>query len=217
MKELKFGDNLPNQGSLYVNLKDKGDKITFRIAKDPVYTGKHFRQVENSWEVLDCPRINNPESETECDLCGMYFGIMGEAKKFKETDKVKYEQLQKEARPFNAAISFYFPVLNRDEKKFQILRTTVGVRNKLNEEFQAGVDIMAVDWVLRNTGSASPRDRYSLIRVDSAQVLPLDDKEKSELEKAASYDMNRISDKVKPAAETEADDSLVEQADSLSK
>jgi hypothetical protein len=216
MRLQNWGEQLPNMGNFFASVKKKGDSITFRIAQPPVYTGKHFTQTDEGWVVTECPRINNPENSEVCELCEQYFEIMKEAKVLKEKDSKKYEDLRKKARPYNVAIQYYFPILNRDTKQFQILRTTLGVRNKLDEQYQSGVSVMESDWILRNTGSDSPRDLYSIIRKDSSEVEPFDEKEIEEFQKAVYYDMLKISDNVsKRVMDDEADNSLVEQADEI--
>ena len=92
------------------------------------------------------------------------------------------------------SITFYFPVLNREEGKFGILQTTRGVRNKINEFYENGTDVFSKDFVLRNTGSDSPKDLYSLTIVDSSDTPPLTEEEEEELKKAKEFDMSTIND-----------------------
>ncbi len=187
---LAFGQNMKSSGNFYVRVKEKGDQIIFRIAQAPAYSGKHFQQKEQGWDVTDCPRINN---ETECETCETYFQLMGEAKKIKDVDKTKYEKTVGEARRFNVAVAFYFPVLNRDTEEFAILQTTQGVRNKINEFHENGTKVFERDWILRNTGAVG-KDRYSVAPVDSADSDPLTDKEKVELKKAQDFDIQSINE-----------------------
>jgi hypothetical protein len=208
MRRLSIGEKLPSQQDLYVNVKEKGDSVTFRLAQDPVYTGKHFVKTGETWKIYDCPRINNPESGDTCERCEEYFAMMKTAKEALESgDKDASEEIKKQARNFSVSIQFYFPILNRDTKMFQVLRTTMGIKNKLDEEALSGVNVMGSEWILRNTGSTSPRDRYSLTRKDSADVLPLDEREETEFKKAENYDLMSISDNVSPVVE---EDSSVE-------
>lgn len=188
---LAFGEQLPSAGNIYLKVKQKGDKVQFRIAQNPSYIGKHFIQKEDGWDVPGCPRINSQE---ECEMCELYFKGMAEAKKYKENDEKKYKELEKEVRKYKCSITFYFPVLNRDTEAFAILQTTQGVRNKINEIFESGVDIFKKDFILRNTGSDSPRDLYSVVAIDSADTKPLTDKEKQEFEKAKTFDMETLHD-----------------------
>ena len=109
-----------------------------------------------------------------------------------ETD----EELKKEARKYQVAIQFYFPILNRDNGKFQVLKTTLGVKNKLDEFHASGINVFESDWILRNTGSKSPRDLYSLVRKDSSEVEPLSDVEKEEYKKAVAFNLMSISENV---------------------
>lgn len=194
MQSLDFGQKMPSQGGNFIRVKNAGESVTFRIAQPPVYTGKHFLTTEDGkWNVVTCPRINENE---ECEHCKAYFDIMAQAKEAEaQGDKGASEELKKEARRGGRQVSieFYFPVLNRDTGHFGILQTTFGVRNKINEKFENGVKIYERDFVLKNTGSKSPRDLYLLDVVDSADSKPLTEDEMLELQKAKDYDLSRIS------------------------
>lgn len=196
VQSLKFGDKLPGSGNMFLRIKEKGDQVQFRIAQEPVYTGKHFIQDETGWSVPECPRIANGE---ECDYCEKYFTLMGEIKKMKAADKSltdespEIKKLKTNARSFQTAIEFYFPILDRGDGKMKILQTTNGVRNKFNSQFEAGIDVLSTEWILRNTGSASPAERYMLAPVDSAKVQKFSPEEEEEFEKARTYDLSVIS------------------------
>lgn len=187
-KTLEFGQDLPSSGNTFLRVKQKGDKIQFRIAQNPTYVGKHFIQKEEGWDVPLCVRINDNE---ECSYCEQYFKLMKEAKKFAD-DKAKSDKLKKEARHYNCSITFYFPVLDRDTQEFGILQTTYGVRNKINEFYENGTDVLSKDFILRNTGSESPKDRYSLTIVDSTDTKPFTEKETANYELAKNYDLSEI-------------------------
>jgi hypothetical protein len=195
MNNLAFGDNMPSAGNMYLRMKEKGDQIQFRLAQDPVYTGKHFTQKEDkTWDVVGCPRINAQE---ECDMCNLFFAAKAEQKKLKEAkDPTLQEQidgLDVECRKFNPSTTFYFPVLNRDTGKMGVLQTTMGTRNKINEFHEAGTDVFTKDFVLRNTGKPG-KERYSLTIVDSADTAVFTPEEEVEFEKAKSYDTMQIND-----------------------
>lgn len=187
---LMFGDKLPSSGDRYLRVKEKGDQIQFRIAHNPVYIGQHFFQKETGWEVMPCARINKQE---ECDSCEQYFILMKDSKNMKDTDLKQSEALKNEARNYQCSISFYFPVLNRDTKLFGILKTTMGVRNKINEFFENGTNILEKDFILRNTGEKG-KGRYSVTIVDSADTAKLTPEETAELDKARAFDMNSINE-----------------------
>lgn len=197
---LAFGENIPSRGDMYFRVKKKGDQIQFRLAQDPVYVGKHFVQKENGWDVLPCPRINAQE---ECDMCNTFFQMKAESKKLKDVDAEKAKEIDKEARNFACATTFYFPVLNRDTESFVILQTTGGVRNKINAQHEAGIDVFKKDWILRNTGSDNPQEIYSLIPVDSADTKEFSEKEVEEFEKAKAYDLLQINDGASQSDEIE--------------
>lgn len=194
VQSLSFGQNLPSTGGLFLRIKEKGDQVQFKIAQEPVYTGKHFIQTETGWDVSECPRI---ASGDECERCNKYFELMSMVKKFKAAEKVddthpEVKRMRNEARQYAVSIEFYFPILDRGDGKFKILQTTNGVRNKFNVQFEAGVDVMGTEWILRNTGSPSPAERYMLAPVDSSKVAPLTPEEVEEWNRAKAYDLSQI-------------------------
>lgn len=201
VQSLSFGQKLPSTGNTFLRLKQKGEKVQFKIAQEPVFDGKHFMQLSDQdtgevrWEVTECPRI---ASGDECNYCEQYFELMAMIKKFKAAEKVdddnaEVKRMRQDARKYAVAIQFYFPILNRNDGKFAILQVTNGVRNKFNAQFENGVDVMNKEWILSNTGSASPAERYSLSLVDSADVKPLSPEEEEEFAKAKAYDLSQIS------------------------
>lgn len=200
MQNLSFGQDIPSSGDKYLKVKQKGDMIQFRLAQDPTYVGKHFIQKETGWDVPGCPRINAQEP---CELCDLYFSGMAEAKKLKESDPEKSKEIEKDARKYSCAITFYFPVLNRDTGKFGILQTTSGVRNKLNVQYEAGVKIFEKDWILKNTGSPNPGEVYLLTPVDSADTKTFTPEEAAEFQKAKSFDPMTINDGASQSDELE--------------
>ena len=201
VQSLSFGQSLPGSGSNFLRLKIKGEKVQFRIAQEPVYDGKHFIQLtdpdtkEAKWQVTECSRIASGE---ECAYCEQYFELMAHIKKFKLAEGVDDEhpevkRMKTEAGKNSVNIQWYFPILNRADGKFAILQTTNGVRNKFNAQFANGIDVMSKEWVLSNTGSPSPAERYSISLVDSADVKKFSPEEELEWEKARSYDLSQIS------------------------
>lgn len=191
-QELPFGKEMPKRGGSFLRMKNKGDKIIFRIAQNPVFEGKHFMQTDEKWDVHPCSRINENQ---ECDLCELFFAAKQEAKDASLVkDKEKAEACEKEARKYRVAVIFYFSILNRDTEEAVILQTTEGVRNQINAQFEAGVKVFDRDLVLKNTGSESPKDRYVIAVVDSSESKKLTTKEKKALKEAKEHDMNTIND-----------------------
>lgn len=201
VQPLGFGQKLPSSGNTFLRLKTKGEQVQFKIAQEPVYDGKHFMQLsdpetgEVRWDVTECPRIAEGE---ECQYCEQYFELMAMIKKFKKAEDVdddhpEVKRMKQDARKYAVSIQHYFPILNRNDGKFAILQITNGVKNKFNAQFENGIDVMSKEWILRNTGSASPVERYALSLVDSADVKPLTDEETEEFEKAKNYDLSQIS------------------------
>lgn len=204
--ELAFGESMPGQGNLYLRVKKKGDQIQFRLAQNPTFVGKHFIEKETGWDVPGCPRINSQE---ECERCDLFFKAKAELKKLeatKPTDPESLEtikRLKNDVRQYGATVTFYFPILDRGTGRFGILQTTSGVRNKLNAQHEAGVDVFKKDWILRNTGSDNPNELYSLIPVDSADTKPFTEEEEAEFKKAQEFNPTEINDGASQADELE--------------
>ena len=181
----EFGEVLNFSQSKLTKLKSKGDKLRFRILGKPHYDGKHFMENKNSdsgWDVKPCPRINEG---VECDICEMFFAAHKSAKKEglnkKETDKL--------TSPFKPAISFYYPILNRDTQKFEIFQTTIGVRNQVEEKVSLGTKILDRDLIVIRTEDPG-KTYYSLSVVDSSETEPLTKQENEEIEKGKSANLD---------------------------
>jgi len=196
VKTLGFGQNLPSSGNNFLRLKQKGDRVQFKIAQEPVYTGKHFIQQESGWSVLECNRIMNEEA---CEYCDKYFEIMNKVKKMKDADpeltdkSPSIKPLLNEARGYRVSIQWYIAILDRVDGKFKVLQTTNGVRNKFNAQFTAGVDVFKREWILANTGSTNPNEIYMLTPVDSADVNKTTPEEEDEFMKAKEFNMSTVS------------------------
>lgn len=204
VQKIEFGQERPKSQGKFFRVKEKGDTITFRIAQAPVYTGKHFIQKEEGWDVTECERITGGG---ECELCELFFKAKAEEKKAKESgDSAKEKTAKSEARKYGASVIYYFSVLNRGTEEMTTLQTTEGVYKQINNQFVAGVKILERDLVLTNTGSDSPKDRYVIAVVDSADSKPLTDKEKEELKKAQEFDLTTINEGKNIKDETDAFD-----------
>lgn len=193
MKTADWGETIGGTRSEFLRLKNKGDRVQFRIAQKPVYEVKHFQQTDEGWNVTSCPRMEGDD----CELCKNFFELKAVIKKFKAAENVdnsnaEVKKMENEARKFAPTTQFYFSILDRETQAFVVLQTTSGVRNKFNEHYESGVDVMSKEWVLRNTGSDSPRDLYALSMVDSADVKPLTPEEEDEFQKARSFDLSTV-------------------------
>lgn len=173
-----FGEEISFSSKLIIKLKEKGDKLHFRIIDKPYYDGKHFlRNADGTWNVVGCPRINDGG---ECDYCREYFKI--KAKEAKETDTTLKKQLDKQAQKYSVGISFYYPVINREDESLHIFQTTMGMRGKIEAEAELGTKILTVDFIALNTGGVG-KDKYALSKLDSAETKDLTVKEISEVER----------------------------------
>jgi len=183
MPTADFGEKISFSSSKFTKLESKGDKIQFRVLNAPFYDGKHFYKKEDgSYDrPVPCPRINEGG---ECEECKLFFAAHKSAKKDgldkKETDKL--------TSPHKPAISFYYPILNRNSGKFEIFQTTIGVRNQIEAQAELGTKILERDLiVVRKEVPGS--GYYSLSVVDSSETDSLTKEEKEEVEKGKDVDL----------------------------
>jgi len=184
MPTANWGDKQSFSASKFIKLKSKGDRIQFRILGNYHYDGKHFQEdssQDSGWTITPCSRINDG---AECEICEMFFAAHKSAKKEgldrKETDKL--------TNPFKPAISYYFPVLNRDTEEFQVFQTTAGVKNQVDAKLEISPNNLERDMVVVRTETPGS-GYYSLDIVDSADTKPLSDKEKAEMKKGQEANM----------------------------
>lgn len=204
-KTLGFGQPVPGtSNNNFLRLKQKGDKVQFRFSQEPAFYAKHFIALtdeqtgQKRWEVPECPRIMNGD---DCDTCVEFFKIKAKQKKLlngrqkdalEKEERQEFNRLDLQARDFAPTIEHYFSILDRGDGKFKILQTTNGVKNKFNAYMEQGVDVFDTEWVLSNTGSASPAERYLLTPVDSKKAEAIKPEEEEEWAKAASYDLSQV-------------------------
>lgn len=183
----EFGTPFSTSNSQFTSLKAKGDKIRFRLLGAPYVNGKHFTQNEDkTWTIVPCPRIND---KAECETCNKYFEIIMKAKKTE--DKKIIEQAKKDANKYKVAISFYFPVLNRDTMDFTIFQSKMSVKQKIDDKLAAGVKIMDVDFVVVRTEKPGS-EYYTLDKVDSSDTPPLAEEELEAIKKYKTIDLSNI-------------------------
>lgn len=183
-----FGEKLSfSAGSQFFKLKSKGDKLRFRLLGAPFIEGKHFTELpDGSWDIQPCPRVNE---NSKCDTCNKYFSIIMKAKK--TGDKTLMEQAKKEAKPYQNSVAAYFPVINRDTQEFVVFQSTVGVRTKIEDEIALGKKVLEIDLVVLRTETPGS-EYYKLSPVDSADTLPLTEKELSEVERYKTIDLSEM-------------------------
>lgn len=187
MPVAEYGEKVDFSASKFTKLSSKGDKITFRLLGAPFYEGKHFMEDSNEqsgWKVIPCPRINEGG---ECEICEMFFAAHKSAKK----DGLDRSETDKLVRPFQPAISFYFPVLNRETERFEIFQTSQGVRNQIEEQVQLGTKIMDRDMIVVRTEKPGS-SYYKLSVVDSADTKALSKDEKAEAKKGKEVNLEEF-------------------------
>ena len=183
---VSFGQKFSTGNSLIVKIKEKSDKLQFRLLGPCFIEGKHFfKTPSGDWDIQPCPRINDG---TNCGYCARYFSTIAKAKKTE--DKTLIEQAKKEARPFQNSVMVYYPVIDRNSQEFKIFQTTMGMRAKIESEVELGKDVLKIDYIALNTGLVG-KDKYTLSPVDSSETNPLTEKE---LEAAARYKTTKLSD-----------------------
>lgn len=182
MPFIDYGANLNFSPSRFTKLKSKGDKIQFRLIGVPYYDGKHFLKEGDEWNIIPCPRINDNQT---CDTCELFFKVHASAKK----DSLDQKATQKLTEPFKASISFYFPVINRETKSFEVFQTTKSVRDKIENEIELGTKIMDRDIIVMRTEKPGT-DYYSLSIVDSADTKELTQDELDEVKKGKATDLS---------------------------
>lgn len=176
MPRADFNERIEGVGQRgqFVQLKKKGDSITFRIADVPSYSGKHWFK-DKTW--VFCPKIMKT-AET-CDWC----------------EKADITQDLEEKRQIKVKVSFYFPIVDRETKKAAIFQTGLQVRNAIQEYEKNGIDVYKSDWkVIRNEGD-DPSRYYAVIRLDTKK---LDKDEETALGEAAALDVEALTSKSFP-------------------
>ncbi len=196
MPSFNLGEALNiDKGGMFVKLKSKGDKLKFRLIKGGYYDGKHFIKNGDKWVVTNCPRIMNGE---ECEYCNKYTSIRTQADLLQ--DKEERESVMKEADKYKVKMTFYYPIIDREDGKGKILQTTLSVRQELEQEYKDGIDVYEYDYVLTRT-EESPSKYYKLTRIDSKQTKELTDKEVDEMGRLASLNLEELITGVKASSQ----------------
>ena len=174
----------------FLELKAKGEKVVFRLVGAGVYDGKHFIQEGDKWQVTYCPRIMDKQT---CDKCEQFFELTEGLKDLKEgkSPEAEVKEMEKLVRKFRPTIRFYYPVINRETHKAQILKTSLSVRLKIEDYHNAGVDVFGSDFVLTRTEKPGV-DYYALIRKDSKDTEALTDDEQQESMKATAWNLEEM-------------------------
>lgn len=196
MPRVELGEDVSFGENIFRKLKGKDEQITFRIAGNPYYEGKHFIQdpTDGNWEVTLCSRIMEGK---DCELCKSSLALRNKARA--TPDKEEKAKIENLARSKAATVIWYYPILDRDTGTAAILQTTPGVRASVLEEIKAEVNVLEYDYVLTRT--EKPGKYYSLVRKESKEKLTKEEKEK--LEKANQLIEERL---VNPIAEEAPED-----------
>jgi len=196
MPRADFSERIEGVGQRgqFVQLKKKGESITFRIADVPSYNGKHWIS-KREW--VFCPKIM--KTAEVCEWC----------------EKAEITQDLEEKKQIKVKVSFYFPIVDRETKKAAIFQTGLQVRNAIQEYEKNGIDVYKSDWkVVRNEGD-NPANYYAVIRLDTTK---LDKDEEEELGKAAALDVEALTSKSFPKpADVGSDDFVDEVLDKMDK
>jgi len=175
MPSIDFGEQLPKAGGTYVNIKNAGDKVQFRILAKPFVEGNHFFGSAGNWDVQPCLRINNNADCVHCNRLTVVKKAIPKTESKEEYDRLL--QIAKKSVPgCDPGITFNFPIINRNTEVFAVYGATTGVRNKIDAELKLGTKVLEVDFLVLNTGNKG-KDKFSLTRLDSAFTRPLSEKE----------------------------------------
>lgn len=179
-----YGENVNFSTSRFTKLRNKGDKIQFRLGGVPFYDGKHFlKDDEGNWNIITCERIN---ANGECEYCDKFFKAHRQAKKA----NLDQRETRKLTDPWSASVSFYYPVVNRETGVFEVFQTTKGIRDLIEAELELGTKIMARDMIVLRT--EKPGSYYKLSMVDSADTKRLSKEEGMELKKAKEVNLSEF-------------------------
>lgn len=187
MPSFNFGDNLPlDRGNLFLELKSQNQEAHIRFVGGGSYDGKHFMKEDGKWNVSYCPRIMTND---ECPFCEKYFDVR---KQIKDAGKGEdMTELENDLRKYKAKITFYYPVLDRENETARIFKTTLSIRLKLEEEVKAGIDVPNFDYKIKRTEKPGS-DYYTLTRLDSSMIKGLTEKEEQEVERAKEFNLEEI-------------------------
>lgn len=232
-QKLKNIDRISN----FLRVTGEGQKVLLRFASnDYAYEGKHISEYndangEKKYKVENCPKINE---DLECEKCDTYYEMIKptyelRAKRKASTDEkeqvdldAQIKKIRDKARPFQAKVTFYYPVLKRptsfgEQPQAMIFQTSMMVRNKLEESQTLGYDITEFDFTVLCTKKLP--NYYIVDRIDSSRTKGLDDKEEALLKEAKGFDLGKIikGGKVHEEPEKEEeDDESVEQSSEAS-
>ena len=189
MREAKFGEELNLGGNpLLTRLTSKDQTIHLRLVGSGKYDAVHYLKTEGKMVVYECPRIME---EKECPICDEFFTLKRLAKEAKESgDKASTDDLERRAKDIKPAISFYYPIVDRDDKKAKVFKTTIGVKNIFDADFKAGVDVLDVDYKVTRT--EKPGSYYAVVRLDTSQIKPLDSDEKQAVKDAKAINLDEL-------------------------
>ncbi len=186
----------------FISLKNKDEKYLIRFTRmDYSYDGKHFSQgADGKWTITDCDRINK---DIPCDICDKAFEIKRKLKGV--TDENEKKKIHEEARPYEPKITFYYPVLDRGDETCKILKTTLSIRLKIEEQIKDGKDILTGDYTIKRTEKPGS-EYYTLVREDSADTKPLTEREIREVAGAKTWNLEQMIGGKKSEFEPEIED-----------
>lgn len=197
----QFGEKISgfSKGNSFVQLKNVGEKITFRIVRNPdgyIHEAKHFMQDGDRWIVESCPRM----IEVDCAYCEQYFDIIKPRKQLKADQKasnddkekaeiqVKLDAIDKEARPYKVSEQFYIPIIDRGDGAAKIIQTSHAVTGVLDEMINNGMDVYKYDYLLVRKAK-NGAGTWSFERIDSADSKELTESEQQQYDKANTWNL----------------------------
>lgn len=132
-----------NKKKVFRTLKDKGS-ITFHILD------LNIKREVTLWEDKKPIRENDP---LFAEYAKKYEDLKQQEYAIKQTkDEVKIKEFDELLRKHRPSIRVSLNILNRDTESKEVLQTTQGVANQLNNYFLKGYTNTSHDYILENTG-----------------------------------------------------------------
>lgn len=174
-----------------LELKSKNETAHIRfIQASYAWDAKHFikDKVTHKYTVTPCDRLL---FQSPCVNCEIMFDLIKGAKSDGSLNeaslKKEIEEIRKEYAP---ASSFYYPVLNRETQEVILLKTTLSVRLRIDEENEKR-DITKYDYLITRTEDPG-KSYYTVERVDSEETSPISEKESAEISLVKSWNLQAL-------------------------
>lgn len=174
--------NLPLGGGRYVKLTNKGDEITFRIAKTPHYDTKHWL---GKREFTFCGKYNAEDPKAPCEYCDDHRKALEMAAEAKtEAKKKVHEQVARDIAP---TTTFYYPILDIKTSEAKIFQFTAkSIHYTIKGYSDKSVDVFGCNWSVERT--EDPGSYYKVLRLDKTK---LSEEQEEALSQAKAFTLDK--------------------------